>query len=339
LQVGFDSYFGIPASLDMAPYVYIKDEGVVAAPTEKIAASAMRRRGGGGFWRAGAIAPGFTHEGVLPEITKQAIAFLEGRARAGDGKPFFLYFPLTAPHTPWMPTKEFRGKSGAGPYGDFTVQVDATVGEVMKALDRLKLADDTLLIVTSDNGAHWLPSDIEKYGHRANGPLRGQKADAWEGGHRVPFLARWPGKIKPGSVSRQTICHVDLLATCADLVGAEVPAGAGEDSASILPVLLGKQPESRPVHEAVVHHSSRGVFAIRQGDWKLIEGLGSGGFSRPARIEPKAGGPKGQLYHLGDDPAEKENLYLKKPEVVERLHRLLEKYKEQGYSVAGRRKG
>jgi arylsulfatase A len=338
LQVGFDSFFGIPASLDMDPYVYVENEGVVEAPSKRIAASKMRRVGGGGFWRAGPIAPSFKHEDVLPTITRKAIAFLEEHARTRRDTPFFFYFPLTAPHTPWMPTKEFRGKSRAGYYGDFTVQVDWTVGQVMQALDRLKLADNTLLIVTSDNGAHWKPEDIKKYQHRANGSLRGQKADIWEGGHRIPFLVRWPGKVKAGSVSHQTICHTDLLATCAEVVGVDVPAGAGEDSASYLPVLLGKQPEEKAVHEAVVHHSSRGIFAIRQGNWKLIEGLGSGGFSKPAQIKPTPFGPRGQLYDLARDPAEADNLYLKRPEIVARLHALLERYKEQGYSVSGKGK-
>lgn len=329
-NVGFDYFFGIPASLDMDPYVYVKNDSLVEAPTEKVKASKMRRLGGGGFWRAGPIAPSFKHIDVLPKITEKAVEFIEEQS-IDSKKPFFLYFPLSAPHTPWMPTKEFQGKSGAGPYGDFTVQVDATVGEVLKTLDRLKIADNTLIIVTSDNGAHWKPSDIEKYGHRANRHWRGQKADIWEAGHRVPFIARWPGKIKEGSVAHQTICHVDLLATCAALTATRLPKNAGEDSENLLPVLLGNQSD-KAVHDVVIHHSVQGVFAIREGDYKLIQGLGSGGFSTPRTVKPKEGGPKGQLYDLAKDPSEKTNLYLKKPDVVKRLTELLEKVKSQGHS-------
>ena len=324
--VGFDYFFGIPASLDMPPYVFVENERVTAAPTATIEASEMRRKGGNGFWRAGAIAPGFKHVDVLPKLTEQAVGFLQKQTQ---DKPFFLYLPLSAPHTPWMPTDEFRGKSGAGYYGDFVAQVDATLGRVMKALDDAGLADNTLLIFTSDNGAHWLPSDIEEWKHRANDGLRGQKADIWDGGHRVPFLARWPGKVPAGSTSKELICLTDFLATSAALVGANLPADAGEDSFDIMPVLLGKKLQ-QPLHEAVVHHSADGTFGMRQGPWKLAMALGSHGFSTPMNITPKPGEAQGQLYNLDDDPEEKNNLWLQKPEVVKRLAALLEKYKTEG---------
>jgi arylsulfatase A-like enzyme len=330
--VGFERFFGIPASLDMPPYLYFENERPVEAATGTIAASKMRRHGGEGFWRAGPIAPSFKHGEVLPTLTKQALAYLDKQARAE--KPFFLYFALTAPHTPWMPTKEYRGKSKAGYYGDFVAQVDATVGQVLGALDRLKASEHTLVIFTSDNGAHWLPEDVRKYGHRANGPWRGQKADVWEAGHRVPFVVRWPGKVKPGTTSAQTVCLTDVLATCAAVVGGRLPDSAGEDSYNLLPALLGERPD-RPVREAVVHHSGGGMFAVRQGDWKLIEGLGSGGFTPPNREKPKPGGPAGQLYNLADDPGEQTNLYAKRPEVVKRLGELLGRYRKQGHSRPG----
>ncbi|MCH8048063.1 MAG: arylsulfatase [Planctomycetes bacterium] len=330
-SLGFDYFFGIPASLDMTPYVFVRNERVVALPTEKIAGSGMRRKGGGGFWRGGGIAPGFRHIDVLPTCSQEAVKFIEGQADRAAVKPFFLYFPLSAPHTPWMPTKEFVGKSGAGPYGDFTAQVDWTVGQVVEALKRTKQFDNTLLIVTSDNGAHWLPTDIKKFGHRANGQLRGQKADIHEGGHRVPFIARWPGNIKPGTTSDQTICHTDLLATVAAVIGEKLPNGAGPDSYNILPALVGEA-KDRPIREATVHHSVSGMFAIRQGPWKLVLGRGSGGFTAPRVIKPKPGEPKGQLYHLGDDPGEKKNVYLEKPEVVKRLTTLLKRYRTEGHS-------
>ena len=281
---------------------------------------------------AGPIAPNFRHEDVLPRLAGEAVAVLERHAKEKNGKPFFLYLALTAPHTPWLPGPAFHGQSKAGPYGDFVVQVDAVVGRVMETLRRLKLEDNTLLIFTSDNGAHWTPADLKRYGHSASNHRRGQKADAWEGGHRVPLLVRWPGQVKPGSTSAELVCLTDLLATCAEMVGAKLPADAGEDSESLLPVLLGRKQE-RPIHEAVVHHSGDGLFALRQGDWKLIEGLGSGGFSAPRTAPPKPDGPKGQLYNLAKDPAEKDNVYNREPAVVKRQAALLEKYKRQGHSA------
>ncbi len=330
---GFDYFFGIPASLDMIPYVYVENERVVAAPTDSIGASEMRRSGGGGFWRAGPIAPGFRHIDVLPTLTNRAVRFIE--EQAGSDDPFFLYLAFSAPHAPWVPTDEFVGRSGAGPYGDFVTQVDASIGAVLDALTRSRVADNTLVFVTSDNGAHWLPSDILAYGHRANGTLRGQKADIWEGGHRVPFLVRWPGHIAPGSTSSETICLTDLLATAAEIVNAELPMDAGEDSYSLLRILLGRSIQS-PLREATVLHSMTGVFAIRQGPWKLILGRGSGGFSEPQTLVPAPGEPEGQLYNLGDDPGETVNLYSDRPDIVARLHTLLNRYRDSGRSTPTR---
>lgn len=328
LSAGFEWFFGIPASLDMPPYVFVENDRVTEAPTGMIGNSEMRRNGGGGFWRGGPIAPSFTHEGCLPKLQEKAVEFVRKQTA---GQPFFLYLPLSAPHTPWMPTKEFRGKSQADWYGDFVVQTDALVGQVLKALDDTKLAENTLVLFTSDNGAHWLPSDIEKWGHRANGPWRGQKADIWEGGHRVPFLCRWPGKVKPGSTSSELLCLTDVLATTAALVGATLPQDAGEDSFSFLPVLQG-QPSSKPVREAIVHHSADGTFAIRQGPWKLAKGLGSHGFSIPKTLAAKPGEAKEQLYNLAEDPGEQKNRYLEKPEIVQQLDDLLKKYQTTGRS-------
>jgi arylsulfatase A-like enzyme len=326
--VGFDYFFGIPASLDMPPYVFVENERVTEAPTARVGDSAMRRHGGKGFWRAGAIAPGFRHQDVLPKITEKALAWL---GKQSKDRPFFLYFALTAPHTPWLPTSEYEGKSGAGPYGDFVAQVDAVVGRVLGALDDARLADDTLVIFTSDNGAHWLPGDIEKWKHRANDGLRGQKSDIWDGGHRVPFIARWPGHVPAGKTSQELICLTDVLATAAALVGDQLPSDAGEDSFDLLPVLLGKKLEF-PVREAVVHQSGDGTLGIRQGPWKLATALGSHGFSDPRNVKPEPGGPRGQLYNLADDPTEQHNLWLERAEVVKRLTALLEKYQADGRS-------
>ncbi|RUL87566.1 hypothetical protein TsocGM_11835 [Tautonia sociabilis] len=332
--VGFDHYFGIPASLDMPPYVFIRDDRPVVPPSEEIGASAHRRQGGGGFWRAGAIAPGFRHIDVLPELEREAIAFLDDRGEAGADRPFFLYVPLSAPHTPWLPTDAYLGRSGAGFYGDFAAMVDATIGRILEALDRSGLADRTLVIVTSDNGAHWPESDISRFGHRANGPWRGQKADIHEGGHRVPFLVRWPGVVSPGSSCEQTVCLTDVMATVAAVVGAELPDDSAEDSFDLAPLLRGESP-AVPIRPATVHHAMRGMFAVRVGDWKLIEGLGSGGFTAPGSIDPTTlgpGAPMGQLYNLSEDPDESENLWNDRPDVVSRLGAVLDEIRSSGRS-------
>ncbi len=331
-DVGFDYFFGIPSSLDIPPYLYVRNNLPVRPLSTKVAGSKHRRQKGGGFWRAGQVSDDFKHEEVLQRLTDEAVAFIERSAAAPGSKPFFLYFPLTAPHTPWLPPEEFRGKSKAGYYGDFVVQVDHVVGQVAAALEKSGQAKNTLLIMTSDNGSHWPVGDVKKFQHAANGNTRGQKADIWDGGHRVPFLARWPEKIKAGATSEETICLTDLMATAAAIVGKKVPENSAEDSYNILPALLGETLKD-PIREATVHHSLSGMFAIRQGSWKLIVGRGSGGFTNPRRIKPKPGEAKGQLYNLAEDPTEENNLYLEKPEVVKRLGMLLDKYRKSGRST------
>jgi arylsulfatase A len=331
--VGFDYFFGIPASLDMEPYVFVENDLVLEAPTARIAASKHRRQGGGGFWRAGPIAPSFKHENVLPAITDKAVQYIREQTPT---EPFFLYFALTAPHTPWMPTADFAGKSQVGYYGDFVMQTDAAIGRVLAALDAGALTENTLVIITSDNGSHWPPADITRWKHRSNHIYRGQKADLWEGGHRVPFLARWPGKIPAAAVSNELICHTDFFATVAAVLGARLPDNAAEDSYNILSALRGERTE-RSIRESIVHHSGDGAFAIRHGPWKLCLALGSQGFSDPKNIEPKKGGPRGQLYNLANDPAEERNLWSDQPEVVQRLTNLLDQYKRDGRSVPHRK--
>ena len=330
-EVGFDYFFGIPASLDMRPYVYVEDGRPYTPLTGKLVeASGSRRHGGGGFWRKGQVAEGFVHEAVLPTLTEKALGYIRARGAAGSDQPFFLYFSLTAPHTPWLPTDAFRGKSGAGYYGDFAVQVDAVVGQVSAELEKQGMTDSTLLIFTSDNGAHWLETDIQEFGHHANGRLRGQKADIHEGGHRVPFIVRWPGQMPAGRVSSQPTTFTDLLATLAMLTGAELPQDAGEDSFNILPALFG-QPLERE-RAPMVHHSGDGMFAIRDGNWKLIEGLGSGGFTRPKRKAPMKGMPDYQLYNLESDPGESRNVAADHPDIIARLATILERFRSRGRS-------
>ena len=324
---GFDTYFGISASLDMPPFVYIEKDRFTqpANHTKK-------------FIREGPAAADFEAADVLPTFARKACETIAARAAdAKTGKPFFLYLPLNAPHTPILPSKEWQGKSGLGDYGDFVMQTDAVVGDVLEALERNGLAENTLVIVTSDNGCSPAADTgkLEAQGHFASAQFRGYKADIWDGGHRVPFLVRWPGKVRAGSQSAQIICHTDLLATCADILGAKLPGPAGEDSASLLPVLLGK--DTQPIHEAVVHHSIKGNFAIRQGRWKLELCPGSGGWGKPRDAEAlKQGLPDIQLYDLSTDPAEAKNVQAEHPEIAERLTRLLESYVANGRSTPGK---
>lgn len=324
---GFDYFFGIPASLDFEPYVYVENNRAVEPPTSS---TPGRNEPRGVFWRGGGMAPSFDFEQCLPTLTGKAISFIKDRA-ANKSKPFFLYFPLTGPHTPWLPLKQWQGKSGAGIYGDFVMQVDDLLGQVMRTLEETGAAKNTLLVFTSDNGAHWTPDDKAKFPHRANANWRGMKADIHDAGHRIPFMARWPGKVKPGTVSNETGCLTDFMATAAGVTGYQLPKDAGEDSFNLLPAYMGKK-LAKPIREATIHHSSMGLFAIRQGNWKLVAGRGSWGFSDPKKIEPKPGEPAGELYNLAKDPGETENLYLKETAKVRELSALLEKYKSQGYS-------
>lgn len=328
---GFNVFFGIPASLDMEPYLWIEKDRCVAAPTAWSPGGQHQRRGGDGFFRPGPMAPDFRHEDVLPEITRRTVRFLEAHARAGGNRPFFAYVALSSPHDPWLPTGPFRGRSQAGPRGDFVAQTDHAVGEILKALDRLGLAGRTLVLFTSDNGAHWLPGEIRQFRHHANGPWRGQKADIHEGGHRVPGMIRWPGHVKAGTVTGQLACLTDCFATLAELVGAPLPADAAEDSFSFAYLLEGRRPV-QAVRASLVLHSSQGLFALRRERWKYIEGLGSGGFTAPVRVPPGPGEPAGQLYDLYTDPAETTNRYAEQPAVVAALRAELDTLRARGRS-------
>jgi arylsulfatase A len=324
---GFDYFFGIPASLDMDPYVYFRNDRVEAPPTASDPGSGECCTGP--FWRKGPAAPGFKPVDVLPRITEHAGRYVDERAKSRQ--PFFLYVAFASPHTPWVPTSEYRGRSGAGEYGDFMVQTDASIGRILDALDRHKMADNTLVIATSDNGAYWRPQEIAQHGHRANHTWRGMKADIFEAGHRVPFIARQVGRIAPGTVSDALITLADIIATAASIVGVPLPPDAAEDSFDFSAALLGKT-DARPPRDAAVHHAQNGMFAIRQGPWKLIEGLGSGGFTAPREIKPGPSDPPGQLYNLAEDPGETTNVYDKQPDVVKSLRLLLGRYKQTGRS-------
>lgn len=333
LDHGFDEYFGISASLDMSPYCFIEDRRAVGNPSEQT----PEHRDLLLNQVAGVRTPGFTLEGVLPALTQRAVAFIEARSKQ-PRQPFFLYLPLTSPHLPVVANKEWRGKSGAGDYGDFVMETDATVGAVMAALERAKLSENTLVIFTSDNGGLWHgwdakeADDLAGYkptaranyarerGHQGNAHLRGTKADIWEGGHRVPFLVRWPGNVKAGTTSAALVELNDVLATLADITNRRLPDAAAEDSFSFLPALKG-QAASRSF---AVHHSLQGLFALREGRWKFVPARGSGGFSTPRTVMPATGEAAGQLYDLRADPSETRNLWREHPEIVARMQARLD---------------
>jgi len=319
--VGFDYFYGISASLDMPPYVWIENERTVGLPT------ATKK-----WIREGPAHPDFEAVDVLPTLAKRAAQYI-GESAAG-GKPFFLYVPLASPHTPIVPGAPLKGKSGVSEYLDFVMETDWAVGQVMEALEKAGVAQNTLIIFTADNGcspAAGIPI-LTAAGHDPSAGRRGTKADLFEGGHRVPFIARWPAKVKAGAVCDDVICLNDLMATAAEVVGAKLPADAGEDSVSILPDLVGTA--KGPVREAVVHASIDGSLAIRQGRWKLLRAPGSGGWSAPKAPKEVAGLPKVQLYDLQADPGETKNLHLEHAEVVDRLGALLVRYEQSGRSTA-----
>lgn len=321
--LGFGYSYVLPASLDMPPYCYFENHQLTEQPTAYTKGNKPESGYAGAFWREGKMAPSFDFFGVLPRFVEKANAFL---TKQSSRKPFFLYLPLAAPHTPWMPTPDYQSTSRSGEYGDFVQQVDAAVGQVLHTLDSLDLSENTLVIFTSDNGPYWREDYVQRFNHKAAGIFRGMKGDAFEGGHRIPFIVRWPGKIKAGSTSTAITCLTNLMATCADILGVKDARIKTEDSYSILSVLLGKN-DQVPQQPAVVHSSSIGFFAIRKGDWKLIEGLGSGGFTQPKEIEPKPGEPVGQLYNLAKDVGETQNLYTQQPEKVQELRKLLKDIK------------
>jgi arylsulfatase A-like enzyme len=324
-QHGFDySFITAACSTVDSPYVFIENDKCTAQPAATMVKGDSVARFGS---RPGPMVPGWSNEDVDPTYVEKTKQFLKQHQQCHKDSPFFVYLSLSAPHAPWLPPDFVKGRSAEGPRGDLVVLVDWCVGEVLDMLDRMGLADNTLVIVTSDNGPR-----IGAKGHKSSGPLRGYKSHTWEGGHRIPFIARWPGKIAPGATCEELICLTDLMATCAGLVGTELPENAGQDSLDILPLLLGVTP-AKPIRDSLVSHSSKGVFAIRQGPWKLIfETKGSGGWVDPRDSGPFGPDKPGQLYNLAEDPYEKNDLWDKHPDIVERLTKLLEKIKRQGYS-------
>lgn len=326
--VGFDYFYGISASLDMPPFVFIENERVTETP-------ATQKK----WVRSGPAGASFEAEEVLPALTVKAVDYVAQHAGAAkQGKPFFLYLALTSPHTPILPTKAWRGKSGLNDYADFVMQTDASIGRVLAELDQQGLAASTLVIMTSDNGCS--PSanfpELLAKGHNPSCHFRGTKADIFDGGHRIPLIVRWPDHVTAGATSDQLVCLVDFFRTCADILDENLPDTAAEDSVSLLPALEGRT--KRPLREAVVHHSINGSFSIREGKWKLELCPDSGGWSDPKPGSAAAEAlPPIQLYDLSRDIGEAENIAAKNPEVVRRLTAVLERYVADGRSTPGAR--
>ena len=320
LDRGFDTFFGIHASLDIPPYFYIRGRTATAIPTETInAGSSAGHADGwnhiqGAFWREGLQSDDFDLEQVTPRLLAEAIQVLRSHAAKQEKDPLFLYLALPSPHTPWLPAEKFKGQSGAGMYGDFVMQVDAAVGEILDELDSTGLSGDTMVIFSSDNGPVWYEQNTVHFGHSAAGNLRGMKGDGWEGGHRVPLIVRWPGRVAASSESTELVSLIDILATLADVTATALPPLAGPDSTSFYPELNGEEKTGRRTQ--LLHDRK----VIRDGKWKLMLYLGSGGFSRPKFAEPETGSlVTGQLYNLEDDPTESTNLYAMHPDIVARL--------------------
>lgn len=327
---GFDYFYGFCGSLDMAPYVYIENDMPTSLPDRETV-----NEGKYSWWRKGPTGADFVHEEVLPNLVDRACNYIKEKAKADQ--PYFLYLPLPAPHTPILPTEEFRGKSGIGEYGDLVLMVDAMVGKVLQAVKESGEDGNTIVVFTTDNGCSPAAGikEMEAQGHRPNSIYRGHKADLFDGGHRIPCILRWPEGTKPHEV-RQTVCLTDFYATFAAINGYKLMDSEGEDSYNLLPAIV-SETEIDPIREATVHHSIDGQFTIRQGDWKLLLSASSGGWSAPTPTDTLAldSLPPIQLYNMKDDPSETTNVEAEHPEIVSRLRALMAKYVREGRSTPG----
>ena len=311
-NIGFDYHYIIPASLDIPPYVYLEN-GVYKTPINGYTdGSNLERDKDGDFWRPGPMAEGFEFYEVLPEFINQAKDYLTNAKKKIN--PFFLYLPLAAPHTPWVPKANYVGISQAGQYGEFVTMVDDHIGDLLDHLRNLGLEDDTIVVFASDNGPYWKQPYIEEFDHRAAGELRGMKGDIYDGGHRIPHIVRWPGKINAGSKNDIPNTLASFYSTIADLLKLESTA---IDSHSIFDQLIdeSKIGTDRPI----IHHSNEGHFAIRFGDWKMVEQLGSGGFSLPVKIETKSELSQERLYNMKEDLSEQINLAHDYPKIISEM--------------------
>ena len=326
IDQGFDHYFG-DGTINFPPYCWIEDDKFVTIPTKKVIKS-KPLAGGGGF-RPGPMAKGWSPYDILPTMTKKTVDWIEKQ----DGeKPFFIYLAFNSPHYPIVPNKQFHGKSQAGYYGDFMVETDAMVGKVLDALDRKGLSENTIVIFTADNGAEKLGYErLEKFDHWSSGEYRGLKRDLYEGGHRVPFIVRWPGEIKAGSKSDEVVSQVDLAATFAEIIGEPLKNEEAIDSYNLLAVWRGEE-YKKPLRTATVQNTNKGKYALRQGDWVFINDWRgnsqneSKSFLKRFNLKGFSKNSPGLLFNLKEDPRQSKNVYADHPEKVKVMKELLQRY-------------
>ena len=336
---GFDTYFGVDVP-NWPPYCFIENDRTVGIPSEWLP---QRLCGDNLASHLGPAMPYWHFEQLLPTWAKKADQYITDRAAVDE--PFFLYMPMTSPHTPLSVNKRFMGSSGLNNlYADLVIETDHVFGQVLESLEKNGIADNTLVIFASDNGcANYIgvkeyshghgEQALEPQGHFPSGPYRGYKSDAWDGGHRIPCIARWPGVIEPGCESDQLVCLSDLMATCAEIVGDPLADTAGEDSVSMLPLF---KDQTATIRDHIVHHSINGKFSIRDKQWKLVLCPGSGGWSEPIdREAAKEGLPLVQLYDMQKDPGETTNLHAQEPERVKAMLALLKQLVADGRSTPG----
>ena len=348
-SLGFDYSYILPASLDMPPYVFVKNDRVVD-PDVMLTANAYPKTLASTFpvwdrkytnvndiywergvwWRNGEMSKSFKMENCLDTIVNEGVSFIKNQTTNNPQKPFMLYLALTGPHTPWLPDEKFKGKTKLGTYGDFVSQIDDAVAQIINTLKLLKIDENTMVIFSSDNGAPWAEDDIQAYAHQSNYSRRGQKGDIWDGGHHIPLIIQWPAQIKKKFTYSQTVSLLDFMATFSEMTGQPIKKMYGEDSFSFYKVLKGQS--NTPVRDNIIYISSGGYLSIKKDGWKYIDGLGSGGFTEPSEVRPVKGGPLGQLYNLNSDPMEMNNLYLLNTSKVKELSALLNKLKTQGFS-------
>lgn len=334
---GFDYFYGFSGSLDMPPYVYIENNMPTSVP-DHITVGDNKRVGQegytGAFWRKGPTGSDFDHRDCLANLTRRVVKYIGEKAPAEQ--PYFVYFPMPAPHTPILPSAEFAGKSGLNEYADYVMMVDAEVGKVLDAIQKSGEENNTLVVFTSDNGCSPMADfpTLKSKGHNPSYIFRGYKADLFDGGHRIPCIVKWPARIKQKHKVAQTICLTDFMATFANITGYQISDDEAEDSYNLLPVLLDPN-YNKIIREATVSHSINGSFTIRKDGWKLLMAAGSGGWSFPRPGKDTIGLPPIQLYNLKTDPSEQSNVYEQHPEVVGELKTLLKKYIEEGRSTPG----
>jgi len=335
LERGFDYYFG-DGTINFPPYAWVENDRLIEAPTEIMDINNVGFNTKEGAWefRPGPKVEGWNPYEVLPTLGKKTLEWIEKQDR---NQPFFLYFALPSPHAPIIPNDEFDKKSEAGAYGDFIVQTDWVAGQLLEALKKNDMEDNTIIIFSADNGTEaYAWKRAQKFDHYSMGEFRGLKRDVWEGGHHIPMIIKWPGKIKKGAVSTEVISQVDIMATIASITGIELPENSAPDSYNFEDVLLGRKYNS-PLREATVHNTYAGKWGIRKGDWLYINDKSGGHREMPDFFQELRDysdfETDGILFNMKDDPGQRNNLYQKYPEKIEEMEKLLQEYRDRGYSI------